>query len=120
MKFRNACLFLGRTDKLQHHPSVLQPIQKPREEIFVPHKVEIPGALWQAAAQRFVVEAQRGLACESAQAARQFLFDRGLSEKTIQAARVGFNQKTQYVPGELWGLESNRKIKLWTLSYMSG
>ena len=110
MKFRNACGLLGRTDKLQHNSSVLQPKLKPREEVWVPRKVEIPGAQWQAAAEKFVDLAAQALAADST--AKQYLFSRGLKIATLQAAMLGWNVKTQHVPGELWGLESGRKIKL--------
>ena len=103
MSFKDACNFLNLPGKLQlpSGPRTVKEI-KPRQEVWQARTVEAPGDIWQAKAKAFIEYAAKNLAADKA--ARQYLFDRGINDETITAARIGWNPKTLYMPREAWGL----------------
>ena len=65
-----------------------------------------PGDLWQKKARGFVEECRRALWADTGAAgvARRYLAERGFSERTMRAAKLGVNLKKRYPLRTSWGL----------------
>jgi DNA primase len=70
-----------------------------------------PGAVWQAKAERFIRYCVEQLARNS-EAMAWLQSERGLTNKTIRAARLGWNPFDVYQSREVWGLPSGKKLRL--------
>lgn len=79
-------------------------IRQPRPPAPLPPAVP-PGQEWQRAGRGFVSVCQAVLWGPEGAAALGWLRGRGLTDKTIKAAGLGWNSEDLWQPPELWGLE---------------
>jgi ribosomal protein L37AE/L43A len=108
MGFREAVESLGvRLDELPRRRVALPEATPPLPE------ATPPGREWQDRAWAFVKYAQECLFDEHRQAVRNYLAkERGLSEKTITGACIGFNPKDMYDRPHKWGLDDEHRVYL--------
>ncbi len=97
LSFRDACKYLE-----------IEPGQMPEKIIRVwtpaPQK-EAPGAAWQAKAETFIIACQKQLQGNT-EALSWLKSERGLTDETIRASRLGWNNHDLYLDREAWGLSS--------------
>lgn len=77
----------------------------PAREPVVPDVVMPPPAVWQARAEALVAYAEGQLWGDAGAGMRAHLFASGLTEKTLRAARVGWNPRRVQDSRARWGLE---------------
>ena len=113
MTYRDACEAIGVEAKTKYiSPIITQEIWTPRE----PKKTT---NIWNAKAKEFVDHAINTLWDTGCSARREWLATRGLSEKTIRAAGLGWNPRVVWQERGDWGLDSviseetGRAKKLW-------
>lgn len=95
LTFREACERLGTS--LPDRPAA--PPARPAVT-----DVEPPAAQWQAKARAFVTWCQERLWAAGGRAALEYLYWRGLTTETIQAAGLGYNPRDWRRPATDWGL----------------
>jgi hypothetical protein len=61
-------------------------------------------AQWQMRALALVTETEKDLWSPAGKKARDWLYKRGLKDKTLRWARIGFNTRSRTEPLDLWGL----------------
>jgi len=73
-----------------------------------PHeRLSAPGPTWQAAAWAFVSECEAALWADVGAKALAWLRGRGLADKTIKAARLGYNERDRHQKRLTWGLDAD-------------
>jgi len=101
LSFAEACKELG-ISKSGYKRKRTKPItEKP---VFKPKKYENPPALWMQKAEVILNATQENLWTPSGQAARDILFNKGLTEETIRRAGIGLNPFELYRDRRGWGL----------------
>jgi hypothetical protein len=85
--------------------------------IWSPKEVMIPTIEWQNSAISFLSRAVDWLWEDEQNEVRQWLNKRGLNDKTIRRARLGWHPKDAWVSRHLWGLQEiinqGKRKKLW-------
>jgi DNA primase len=117
LTYQEACLQLGR--KLKDRS--WEPLRRSAEtkNTWTPRATITPGEQWQQQAAAFLELTKRTLWHDQGKPARAWLHDRGLNDKTIKQARLGWYPGDIFHDREAWGLapETNEKgnaKKLWT------
>lgn len=107
LDFQAACeaLTLGELPLL---PAESRPVSPKRNR----RPAAPPGPVWQARARDFIAYSQKMLWQPEGQAALDYLKSRGLSQKTITDAGLGFNPHDIYDKPRWWGLADKRTIWL--------
>lgn len=75
------------------------------------HQWNDPANQWQAAAWDFALACRDTLWSPAGQAALNYLRGRGLNDRTIRAAMLGYHAHVEYGPASVWGSKS--PLKLW-------
>lgn len=101
LSFAEACQELG-ISKSGYKGKRTKPISE--KPVFKPKKYENPPALWMQKAEVILNASQENLWTPSGQAARDILFNKGLTEETIRRAGIGFNPLDLYRDRRGWGL----------------
>lgn len=99
----------GESGGLGTSPAAAAPPPTPRH----PGRLAPPGPDWQASARALVTECTAALWAPEGARALAWLQGRGLTDETIQAAGLGYNNADRYDLPEAWGLEpwTNEKGK---------
>lgn len=79
---------------------------------YEPRDDEPPSEQWQAHAIRFCKSCKETLWSSQWASARSWLQKRGLREKTINTAGIGYNPTSQWIAPEVWGLPPDEG-KIW-------
>jgi hypothetical protein len=74
------------------------------ETIWSPRKIELPALTWQTKAESILFEAYKYLLSSAGKQHRNWLNARGISNNTIKAARMGWNNQSLTFNLESWGL----------------
>jgi len=101
LSFADACRALG-ISKAGYRRKRSRPTQE--KPVFRPKQHADPPELWAQKAETFLKDAQANLWTPSGQAARKILFNKGLTERTIRQAGIGFNPAEFYRDRRGWGL----------------
>lgn len=114
VSYREACDQLGIDMKII--PKNLHRHTRRERPGFIPRETATPPPLWQAKATAFFQAAQRTLFTDEGNAARTFLYNRGLSDISMQG--LGWNAEERYRDREAWGLplekrRDGRRKSLW-------
>lgn len=101
LSFADACQALGISKNVY-----LRKRSKPTSEkpVFRPKKHDNPPPVWMQKAGAILKNAQEKLWTSDGQAARQILFNKGLTEETIRRAGIGYNPLDLYRDRRGWGL----------------
>jgi hypothetical protein len=115
MTYPEACLYLGKTPTF-YRRSIMMHGSSTR--IFTPKVSTPPELIWVKNASAFVDRFQQSLWSQQGEVARSFLHDKGLSDKSIMVAGLGWNESDIYLEREDWGLSPiinalNRPTRLW-------
>jgi len=108
--FRTACAELSERVA---NPQAFLPRPKPFTDISADFPSELlpPSAQWQSRAEQFIRWSEQNLANDIGKGAREYLEkERGLSQKTWHAFRLGYNPINLYDHSSHWGLEGK---KIW-------
>lgn len=95
LSYADACAALGAAGVCRA-PQMLS--------VSVPAPLQPPADPWQQRAAAWVSHCEAGLHSRQGRGARDWLERRGLSEATIQQARLGYNLHDRYDARRLWGL----------------
>jgi len=111
MSFADACQYLGA----QRSDGNFKPA-KPWQPKLNPPSIE-----WQLRALEVVAEFEQALWTPVGSRALDWLHKRGLQDKTLKAARIGYNERIRYESLEQWGLpaEVDEKTDKPTLVYIA-
>jgi hypothetical protein len=112
MTFKMACRHLSIKPALFDKKS-----SRKSSTIWSPKEMVIPTIEWQNSAMSFLSRAVDRLWEDEQIAVRRWLNKRGLNDKTIRRAHLGWHPKDVWVARHLWGLEENisqgKRKKLW-------
>ena len=115
--------YLDACQALNVKPQTSWQLLGPRRQTkptWIPREAKTPRDLWQNKAKAFLDQSQHDLWADTGKATRQWLHDRGLNDKTIKQARLGWNLRDVYQTRESWGLptviskKTGKPKKLWT------
>jgi len=114
LSFSEACRVLGREPKIQSKAKGA----KGRQTSARSSTPNLPPSVWMEKAELLINWAEKNLWSDQRAEALSFLRDRGLTDHTIKAARLGFNPKDIYRNRQDWSLEpkfkeNGRAKKLW-------
>lgn len=101
LSYADACRTLGIT-KAGYRRQRSRPTSE--KSIFRPKKQDHPPATWVQKAESTLKAAQVNLWTPEGQAARDILFNKGLTDETIRRAGIGFNPAELYRDRRGWGL----------------
>lgn len=98
LSYREACERLQIPRAESARSWVKRPLQPPRLSA-------APSMTWQAKARAFCEACERALWTPAGAKALAYLYQRGLHEETLRAARVGYHAVERHETREAWGLE---------------
>lgn len=105
LTYRQACSVLGVA------PNVRLTAEPLKSTAWTPRETTTPPPTWQHKAEKLAFAAHKHLLSPAGNIKRQYLHSRGISQKTIKQARIGFMPKTKFYNRTDWGLPQEKNDK---------